>query len=46
MKKLNILYSLLLISAVAVAQAPAPDRSAPPALGKAKNLALPAIQKI
>ena len=43
MKKLNILYSLLLISAVAVAQAP--DRSAPPALGKAKNLALPAIQK-
>ncbi|HEU5290218.1 MAG TPA: pitrilysin family protein [Cyclobacteriaceae bacterium] len=45
MKKLNILYSLLLISAVAVAQAPAPDRSAPPALGKAKNLQLPAIQK-
>ena len=43
MKKLNILYSLLVVSAVAVAQAP--DRSAPPALGKAKNLQLPAIQK-
>src|SRR5688572_22635714 len=43
MKKLNILFSLLLISAVAVAQTP--DRSAPPALDKAKNLQLPAIQK-
>ncbi|HEY3429145.1 MAG TPA: pitrilysin family protein [Cyclobacteriaceae bacterium] len=43
MKKLNILYYLLLVSVAAVAQAP--DRSAPPALGKAKNLQLPAIQK-
>lgn len=47
MKKLTILYSFLLISAVAVAQSQttAPDRSTPPALGKAKNLQLPAIQK-
>jgi predicted Zn-dependent peptidase len=45
MKKLNIVFSFLLISAVAVAQAPAPNRSTPPALGKAKNLQLPPIQK-
>ena len=43
MKKLTILYSLLLISVVALYQSP--DRSAPPALGKAKNLQLPPIQK-
>lgn len=43
MKKLNILFCLLIISTGITAQAP--DRSAPPALGKAKNLQLPAIQK-
>lgn len=43
MKKLNILLSLLFAGSIALAQTP--DRSGPPALGKAKNLQLPAIQK-
>jgi len=43
MKKLHILGCLLLVSLLAGAQTP--DRSAPPALGKAKNLQLPAIQR-
>src|SRR6187455_169789 len=43
MKKLTILGCLLFVSLLAVAQSP--DRSAPPALLKAKNLQLPAIQK-
>src|SRR6478752_779021 len=42
MKKINILGCLLLVSMFAAAQTP--DRSAPPVLGKAKNLQLPAIQ--
>jgi len=43
MKKLNILVCLLFVSMIATAQSV--DRSAPPALGKAKNLQLPAIQR-
>lgn len=43
MKKFNLLYCLLLVSIVTVAQTP--DRFSPPALAKAKNLQLPAIQK-
>jgi predicted Zn-dependent peptidase len=43
MKKFSILYCLLLISVLTGAQNP--DRSAPPALGKAKNLQLPTIQR-
>lgn len=43
MKKVSILYSLLLVSILAGAQTP--DRSTPPALAKAKNLQLPPIQR-